>query len=747
MRDAPTHEPPSGRLRRGELLEQQRVVGNRAVVRARAGASAAGRAPWVAPPDHASETEADAIASQVVRSLRGGGPPASRPAWHGAGLQRAAVTADAGCVSTAVDDGLAAARGGGRPLEGGLRSPLERAFGADLHGVRIHDDPRAHALSQGLEARAFTRGSDVYFARGAYRPREAPGLRLLAHELTHVLQQRGGDAGGAIQRYAADVPSTNTEEDDVSFTWSDSNTFEHQVEGKFDYLTEESATSLSTAPKANLATTDVSQGVHLNISGGGHLAVETLPGDKQAKAYYSSAEKLADSNTKLEAAGSSFEMRAVAEQGVTVHKNGTRELAKIYPVNRQTPVTNERVPSQVHETVGPDEMVSRQQCVDMAAAVVGTHHGGSPISAVKPVAEELLDDAGLLGARRQLLSMAISGVKEAKSSKQARIADVVTDITAIAEGSDSDGVAARLLPIFRDIKAKIASGARPEQATEEFVLELLTVHSIDQVADLARLQVLSDDGAGLASVLTDILPVLQDYALYLVLKYGEDRARLLVDSAGINEQAQPDVGEAYKITYLERESGQWNYHWGGVVARDGADSVTLENYTRDRRNEAAVKYVDPRWYFQMFGVGQQSFHTYHSAAAKGGLTLTQVGRKRTDEDIAAAPALSAADQRSKDVAGSLMKIRSALITGSVGRKSNAAYSEILALLRESALLAIHARDDPEQYAAIRKSLATIETKAADASSSKWGDKGTKRNAALADMLKAVKLLHTELASK
>jgi len=78
---------------------------------------------------------------------------------------------------------------------------MEPRFGADFGGVRVHADAEAHQLNQDLSARAFTTGQDIFFKQGEYSPSSAGGQALLAHELTHVLQQGGTPSGvnpGAI---------------------------------------------------------------------------------------------------------------------------------------------------------------------------------------------------------------------------------------------------------------------------------------------------------------------------------------------------------------------------------------------------------------------------------------------------------------------------------------------------------------------------------------------------------------------
>lgn len=77
---------------------------------------------------------------------------------------------------------------------------MERALGADFGGVRVHTDERADALNRSLRARAFTTGADIFFRRGAYDPASPGGREVLAHELTHVVQQQGMPAGMVVQR-------------------------------------------------------------------------------------------------------------------------------------------------------------------------------------------------------------------------------------------------------------------------------------------------------------------------------------------------------------------------------------------------------------------------------------------------------------------------------------------------------------------------------------------------------------------
>jgi hypothetical protein len=93
-------------------------------------------------------------------------------------------------------------KGGGSQLPEEASARLETHFGAPMDGVRVHADGEAAALSRELDARAFTVGSDVFFAEGQYDPQSTEGQALLAHEVTHVGQQTGF-GGAAVQREEA----------------------------------------------------------------------------------------------------------------------------------------------------------------------------------------------------------------------------------------------------------------------------------------------------------------------------------------------------------------------------------------------------------------------------------------------------------------------------------------------------------------------------------------------------------------
>lgn len=111
---------------------------------------------------------------------------------HGSDEQEEAGGADGG-RSPVLD---VIGRGGGQPLDESIKAPMERAIGADLGDVRIHTDGAAASSARAVQAHAYTVGNEVVFGAGQYQPDTPFGQRMLAHELTHVVQQRNGPVDG-----------------------------------------------------------------------------------------------------------------------------------------------------------------------------------------------------------------------------------------------------------------------------------------------------------------------------------------------------------------------------------------------------------------------------------------------------------------------------------------------------------------------------------------------------------------------
>lgn len=118
----------------------------------------------------------------------------------GGELQRSANTSAMPAVDDETTSRIRASRGRGQSLPDSVQSRFEPQFGTSFGDVRVHTGARAQELNQVLGAKAFTYGQDIYFGAGEYRPETAGGEQLLAHELTHTVQQTRHGGTARVQR-------------------------------------------------------------------------------------------------------------------------------------------------------------------------------------------------------------------------------------------------------------------------------------------------------------------------------------------------------------------------------------------------------------------------------------------------------------------------------------------------------------------------------------------------------------------
>lgn len=147
-------------------------------------------------PDDLEEQEADAVANEVIN-----GGKIARQISGGSGSSGIAVPRQ-------MESRLLHSQGGGQPMPHGLRSMMESGFGQQFSQVRLHADAEAADLSSSIGAKAFTYGNDIFFNHGQYSPYSSSGQHLLAHELTHVLQQ-----GGKVARKMNEDEKTKRQEE------------------------------------------------------------------------------------------------------------------------------------------------------------------------------------------------------------------------------------------------------------------------------------------------------------------------------------------------------------------------------------------------------------------------------------------------------------------------------------------------------------------------------------------------------
>jgi hypothetical protein len=199
-------ESPTGSF----LLAVQRRYGNQfaqRLVQPAGGRRPPGAVPTLQPllragaPGDRYERQADLVARRVAGRGPGRGS-ADHDAGPDAGRRDRGEGGEAK-ASPGLETSIRHPAGGGRPLASTAARPMEQAFGADFTRVRVHSDVGADDLCRRIGARAFTVGEHIFFRRGEQPSGGGSGQHLLAHELTHVVQQRGAVPPGGDARPAS----------------------------------------------------------------------------------------------------------------------------------------------------------------------------------------------------------------------------------------------------------------------------------------------------------------------------------------------------------------------------------------------------------------------------------------------------------------------------------------------------------------------------------------------------------------
>jgi hypothetical protein len=158
-------------------------------------------------PGDAYEQEADRMADMVMTKIDGVNQSDAVPSSHCPTPTISCFGGTSMPISSEMESQLQAMQGGGHSMPEGLRAQMEGSFGHNFSNVRLHTDSAAADMSSSINAKAFTHGNDIYFNQGQFQPNTPAGQHLIAHELTHTVQQ-----GGKVAR----EESENKEDDEVS---------------------------------------------------------------------------------------------------------------------------------------------------------------------------------------------------------------------------------------------------------------------------------------------------------------------------------------------------------------------------------------------------------------------------------------------------------------------------------------------------------------------------------------------------
>ena len=187
----------------GQISFLQRTIGNRGVERLLRSELLQAKLK-VNEPGDVYEREADRISDQVLAApanVTGAAPRVQRVVGQ--------PVDETAAAPASVERALGSAS---RPLEPTLRQEMEDRFGRDFSGVRVHLGPAAEQSARDVNARAYTLGDRVVFGAGEFNPATRAGRRLLAHELTHVVQQSSA-AANVVRR------SNGFDDDEITREW------------------------------------------------------------------------------------------------------------------------------------------------------------------------------------------------------------------------------------------------------------------------------------------------------------------------------------------------------------------------------------------------------------------------------------------------------------------------------------------------------------------------------------------------
>ena len=271
-------------------------------------------------PGDAYEREADSVAERIMRmpdtTVRlqrkcACGGTCAECAEEGPRVQRRAAGGAEAAVSVPSAANIVPRSSSGRPLDAGVRAFMEPRFGVDLGHVRVHTDAGAADSARQIGAHAYTIGRDIVFGRGRYAPGTSAGKSLLAHELTHVIQQTGGAGGGGSPRISPAGPSVQRFTD-------------------FDTAAQSAGTSLGWAHPGTKA---------LKVSDDGQLAVEDL-GWGHSKMSWAAPDKISSANSILKAQGSKVSLKTgpstMTGSAPDSPKGKTKTLNEVIPVEAAT---------------------------------------------------------------------------------------------------------------------------------------------------------------------------------------------------------------------------------------------------------------------------------------------------------------------------------------------------------------------------------------------------------------------------
>lgn len=509
------------------------------------------------------------------------------------------------------------APGGGERLPGPVQAKMEHAFGSDFSDVRVHQDGQA----EGMGAKAFARGNDVHFASGAYSPDSQGGQEVLGHELAHVVQQRQGRVAPTMQakgglgintdvglEHEADVMGAKAARGEVvqrGGGGAGSAPGGGVVQGLFAISPEDSQTAFG----------HDFENVPMRVSDDGTLAA---PAGEDVKWFYATKDHIKSSNKILEGAKSQFRLQG--DGGAYKVRSSKNKEVLLQKVIGTAPSRNE---------VGPN-LSGGPNCNQMAGAVMGNgkvdtkkksamrsiknttmafNEASTPGLDLMRMTSDIANGGSTKGAEKR--ATAFNEERASRDQVQEEEEAAVFEV----KFADVEGARGRVNDCLMRWNGENRNQGRFNSGATSARVE---VHKANKRATFEQeLRHIEDDMRTKNDVRRpDCIESITDTGETTRMWFGKlDTSRetqedndtidnydqldpVAKDKAhkklGLNQYAAPEVGEAFGIHAVTKtgEQSPFPYHWAGVVAKAGSDTVTLENY--------AGRTVD-QVYFTMYG--------------------------------------------------------------------------------------------------------------------------------------------------
>ncbi|TKC88847.1 DUF4157 domain-containing protein [Trinickia terrae] len=487
-----------------------------------------------------------------------------------------------------------------------LKHGIESLSGYSMDDVKVHYNSSRPAQ---LQAHAYAQGTDIHLAPGQERH--------LPHEAWHVVQQKQGRVRPTMQMKGG-VPVND----------------DQGLEREADVMGQRAVQMRAQPPgeKAHLpipGSSDSRVAQRYTVENGYRISAArelAIADNKEEKTFFAKPAAVVRSNAILAGMKSKVKLTPGAAAPAVL-----ANMIAVTPANREE---------------GKPEVFDVNECIDVADRVTNS---GQTHAVYKPLGNGPKHLHALraydLGALNKLIEVLVKTPDVAPAhvidaQKGLEPKDLAPNFAftlgnvAVATNSPADASNA-LKPKLpnRNLRIALLANVLRDQFTNMPQVQQEIVDQVNELLGAITLKTTEDkDDAEVetwATLINSLIDQTKSMHSDAYSKMPPQEQSKRAAQLGINEAAQPDIGESYATMSTrkpnEKDGDKWTFHFAAVVARDQNDSITLENYNRRGDNAGNSK-----WYFDMHGAHNQSFHAKHKDTVADGVTV-RMGEEATVE--------------------------------------------------------------------------------------------------------------------